>query len=819
MAFFDALRPAQTRGNLREHVLFYEYNQEKGGSMTINIGAGSNQHSLTDQDAIALTSGHDFWTTESRAGIPSIRLSDGPHGLRFQAKAGDHLGLNEAAVATAFPTASASASSWDPNLLKAMGRAIAQEARHYQVDVVLGPGVNVKRNPLGGRNFEYFAEDPLLAGHLAAAWINGLQSAGVSASLKHFAGNSQETDRLRSNSLIDPVALHELYLEAFRLAVTLAQPDTVMTAYNQVNGTYMSDHQYLLNDVLRGQWGFKGLVVTDWGGLNDKVAALNAGTDLEMPSSGHLFDRQAEIALASGQLERTALTRAVSNIAHLADQSRPAGGNQQALLTEHADLAQAIAEQSAVLMKNDGLLPFTAEQPLTVIGALAADTRIQGAGSSHITTPETTSILAGLQAAGREVTYEAGYQLDGQPDDKLLQAAIAAAKQPHPVVLVVGLPDTAEAEGRDRQSLSLPANQEAVIAAVTAANPRVVVVLVAGSVVTMPWATRAAAILNVFLGGERVGAATERLLFGAISPSGKLAESYILRYSDVPAQQFGQPLDVPYRESLYVGYRYYDKAALAVAFPFGFGLSYTHFRLDNITVPERTVTAATKHIPVQVTLTNTGSCRGAEVLQVYTGQLDQAQLTPLRALAAFQKVWLAPGEQATVTLQVPRHAFERWQEAKQAFQLAGGAWSLSVGTSSRDLQPPVAITVAAPTAKISVPSWYQQPQGKPSAADFKALSGLTPQTPVARPGTFTRLSTPRTLAQYSRTINALAKVIIGNMQHKEAADPHSPAGEFLATIVWDTPLIRLAQQSGGSLKLWQVDWLVRRANHSRRRPS
>ncbi|KRN19099.1 beta-glucosidase [Lacticaseibacillus camelliae DSM 22697 = JCM 13995] len=416
--------------------------------MTITIGSGATRRELSDQDAIKLTSGQDFWSSENVAGIPAIRMSDGPHGLRYQAQASDHLGINEAVPATAFPTASASASSWDPRLLVKMGAAIGEEARSMNVDVVLGPGVNIKRNPLGGRNFEFFSEDPLLTGALATAWINGLQSKGVGASLKHFAGNSQETDRLRSDSLIDATALHELYLEAFRLAVTQSQPETVMIAYNLLNGTYMSDHEYLLNTVLRGQWGFKGAVVSDWGALNDKVKSLNAGTDLEMPSSGHLFDKPALAALKTGQLDRARLTRAVANIAAIADRKRPAfTGDRDALLQSHVALAQNIEENSAVLMKNDGTLPLQPGRKLAVIGALADQTRIQGAGSSHITTPQSISILAGLKAAGHEFAYVAGYTLDGQADPALVKAAVATAKKAEDVIVVLGLPATAEATG------------------------------------------------------------------------------------------------------------------------------------------------------------------------------------------------------------------------------------------------------------------------------------------------------------------------------------------------------------------------------------
>ncbi|WP_125704241.1 beta-glucosidase family protein [Lacticaseibacillus daqingensis] len=789
--------------------------------MTITIDNNATLHELTDAAAVKLTSGEDFWRTEALGGIPSFRLSDGPHGLRYQATVADHLGINEAAVATAFPTASASASSWAPALLTQMGRAIADEARAMGVDVVLGPGVNIKRNPLGGRNFEYFSEDPLLAGLLGAAWINGLQSGGVGASLKHFAGNSQETARLRADSLIDATALHELYLEAFRIAVTTSQPETVMTAYNLLNGVYMSDHAYLLQTVLRGQWEFDGAVVSDWGGLNDKVASLNAGTDLEMPSSGHLFDRQALAALHAGTLTRANLTRAVTKIAAVATRKRPAAPRPMAeLLQEHAALAQTIEEASAVLMKNTGVLPLTPGRRLGLIGALAAQTRIQGAGSSHITTPKSTSIRAGLEAAGHAPAYAPGYALSGQAAPALVADAVRVARASDDVVVVLGLPDTAEAEGTDRTTMALPADQVALLHAVAEVNANVVVLLVAGTVVGTEWAGDAAAILNLFLGGEAVGEAATRLLFGAVTPSGKLAETYPLNYADVPSSgTFGvNPVSVPYAESLYVGYRYYDKAQQAVAFPFGFGLSYTTFALTDAHLTRPLLTPDEAALTVTVTVENTGTVRGAEVVQVYVGDTMQAQLAPQKSLAAFQKVWLVPGERQTLTLTLPARAFSRWDEANQAFKLAGGAWQVFVGTSSRDIAATLPLTVAAPVFHLAAPAWYQAPVGQPPLAAFTALSGLTPAPDVApQPGQFTRLSVPRDLAQYSWVARRVAQSVIASMQRKDHVTPTSPEGQFLATIVWDTPIIRLAQQSGGSLKVWMVTLLVWLANHGRRR--
>lgn len=772
---------------------------------------------LTAAEQIKLVSGHDYWRTEAipAKGIRPIQMSDGPHGLRYQDAATDNLGLNQSAPATAFPTASAVANSWDPTLLYQMGQAIANEAKHLGVDVVLGPGVNIKRNPLGGRNFEYFSEDPYLAGTLATAWINGLQDNGVAASLKHFAGNNQESYRLLSNSLIDPQALHELYLEAFRLAVTQAHPATVMAAYNLINGTYMSDHRYLLNDVLRGQWGFKGLVVTDWGGLNDPVKALEAGTDLEMPGDKHYHAPALTKALRTGQLDPIALRRAAGKIIALA--ARPhhePGGDNTALLATNADIAQHIAAHSAVLLKNNGALPLTATDQVLVLGEMAAKTRYQGAGSSHINAPATTSLTAGLQAAGVVFDYLPGYQLTGQAAPALATAAVNAARTAGKVIIAVGLPANAETEGMDRHTMALPENQNALIDAVTAVNDQVIVVLVAGAPVELPWRAQLNALLALYLNGERTGAAAAQLLTGAINPSGKLAESYPVTYADVPsADRFGQqPTSVPYAESLYVGYRYYDKANVTVAYPFGFGLSYTTFALRAATLTASTVDRTTPALGLSVTVANTGSRAGETVVQVYVGDTAQARLTPQKALKAFTKVTIPAGETLTTTLTIPQQAFREWAEASQSWVLYDSHQQIFVGTSSRDIAFALPVTVNGPSRPATTsPAWYRQPTGHPTVADFTALAGLRPtRRPVFRPGEYTPMNTPAELSAHSLIVRGLVETVIKHQTAK--LDPLSPEAEFMRATVLTTPLVRLAQQTEGALPQWLVERLVALAN-------
>lgn len=774
---------------------------------------------LTPEELIKLTSGADFWrsTAIAKAHIPSFRMSDGPNGLRYQAGEGDALGINDSVVSTCFPTASAIACTWDPELVAEMGRAIGLEARSLKVDMVLGPGINIKRNPLCGRNFEYFSEDPYLAGMIGAAWIKGLQSQGVAACLKHFAGNNQENDRLLSDSLIDATALHELYLEAFRIAVQMAQPEGVMCSYNKVNGTYASDNAYLLTDVLRHQWQFKGTVVTDWGALNNKVASLNAGTDLEMPSSHNMFDQQALTALKAGQLKPEALFRAAGNVARLAETARPEfKGNRQDLLAKNGQLAQKIEEHAAVLLKNDDqILPLQPTQKLLVVGQMAAETRYQGAGSSHINPPAHTSILKGLTKAGITYDYQQGYDFTNETAGQLTAAAVTAAKKAQTVVVVAGLPENDESEGFDRQNMSLPVNQNVLIDRLAAVNPNIIVLLVAGAPVELPWLAKVKGLLNLYLGGQYVGDAAAAILTGKVNPSGKLAESYPAVYQDVPSAEIydQNPRSVGYAESVYVGYRYYEKAKQPVAFPFGFGLSYTTFKLSDIKLSRDHIQTG-QSVDATVNVTNTGHLDGAEVVQVYVGNSPKRALKPLKELKGFQKVFLKAGETRSVTITLPTHAFSEWDDQQQRWQLPTADKFVIVGTSSAKTLPPLLVkTVGEPIAdRQQLPTWYVTPVGKPGLANFTKMSGLTVQSPIIpRPGQYTRLNTPRELGTHSLIVRKVAEIVKKNMT-KGISDPNSPEAKFMETIVMDTPLIRLAQQSSGKLSLTLVDKLVAVAN-------
>ena len=591
---------------------------------------------MTLEDKIKLCSGAGFWESESmeQYGIPSFFMSDGPHGLRTQKGESDHLGINQSEQSTCFPTASASASSWNPHLLRRMGEAIGEEALHYGVDVVLGPGVCMKRNPLCGRNFEYFSEDPYLAGVMGTNWIRGVQSKGVGTSLKHYAANNQEQDRMMGDSMVDERALREIYLSAFEMAVKESQPDTVMCSYNKINGTFSSDNKKLLTDILREEWGFQGLVVTDWGAMNDRIKAYQAGCDLEMPSSNGMFDEDAKRAVAEGKLSEADIDACVERIIKLARKARETRGGiadgYSFDVEAHHNLAKEIAAESAVLLKNeDTILPLEKTARIALCGAMAETVRYQGAGSSHINPTKLSSLRAAMETAGGNTAYYPSYELGGERNAYELQRAVDGAKEADVAVLVVGLPDSYESEGYDRQHMAMPESHCELVSEIAKVNPNVVVVLMGGSPVEMPWLADAKAVLNLYLGGQAVGEAAASLLYGDANPSGKLAETYPVSYKDCSSSEtFGvNPRQVEYTESIYIGYRYYEKAGIPVQFPFGYGLSYTRFVLSDFTVKSGENTAGTdfvwnplkkdEKLVVSCKVKNTGDRAGAEVVQIY----------------------------------------------------------------------------------------------------------------------------------------------------------------------------------------------------------
>ncbi|GAA1138354.1 glycoside hydrolase family 3 C-terminal domain-containing protein [Microbacterium natoriense] len=658
---------------------------------------------LTLEEKASLTSGADFWTTKAidRAGIPSIMMTDGPHGLRKQAGGTDHLGLASSVPATCFPPAVGIGSSWDPELIERVGAAIGVEAAIEDVAVVLGPGINIKRSPLCGRNFEYFSEDPIVSGVLGAASVRGVQSQGVGTSLKHFAANNQEFDRMRSSSDVDPRPLREIYLRGFERVVKDAAPWTVMCSYNRLNGVWTSEDPWLLTSVLRDEWGFDGLVVSDWGAVNDRVAGVAAGLDLEMPASGGRTDAQLVAAVRAGELAENVLDTAASRAIDLVRKSerRPVVAGPLDVDAHHA-LAREAAGRSIVLLKNDGgVLPLTPSQKVAVIGAFAAEPRFQGAGSSLINPTRVDAALDALRAvAGDAVSYAPGFAVEGgaiaasgRSVEELRAEAVSAASSAEVAVVFLGLPAAEESEGFDREHIDLPAAQLALLDAVLKVNPNTVVVLSNGGVVALPFADRVPAIVESWLLGQAGGSAVADVLYGTVNPSGKLTETVPVRLEDNPSYgnfpgEFGH---VRYGEGLLVGYRWYDAKGLDVTFPFGFGLSYTTFAYGEATA---SVTEA-GDIAVSFPLTNTGDRDGREVVQVYVSLAGSIAQRAPRELKAFSSVELAAGESRTVEVVVRREDLAYWDIRVDRFVVEGGEYTVEVAASSRDIRSTVAVAV------------------------------------------------------------------------------------------------------------------------------
>ena len=670
---------------------------------------------LTLDEKAALTSGASFWRTKpiERVGLPAIMLTDGPHGLRKQEEGGDHLGMGASVPATCFPPAVGLGSSWDVDLVARVGAALGVETAIENVGVLLGPGINIKRSPLCGRNFEYLSEDPIVSGVLGAAYVNGVQSQGVGTSLKHFAANNQEHDRMRASSDIDPRPLREIYLRGFQRVVEDAQPWTVMCAYNRVNGVFASEDPWLLTRVLRDEWGFEGLVVSDWGAVDDRVVGLPAGLDLEMPSSNGRTDAQLVAAVQEGSLDEAALDVAAGRVVDLVAKVQAGAGKVAGPLDvdAHHTLAREAAGRSIVLLRNeDDLLPLATDARLAVIGAFAAKPRYQGAGSSLIKPTRLDTALEEIRAlAAGEVAYAAGFDLapgttDSETTDSeaaaLREEAVAAASAADVAVLFLGLPARLESEGYDRADIDLPADQLALVDAVLAVNPNVVVVLSNGGVVAVPFADRVPAIVEGWLLGQAGGGATADVLFGEVNPSGKLTETIPHRLSDTPAfldfgGEFGH---VRYGEGLFVGYRWYDARGIDVAFPFGHGLSYTTFAYGEATAS----LTADGDVEVRVAVTNTGGRAGREVVQVYTALPGSTVQRPVRELKAFASVALAAGETREVVLTVRRADLAYWDVRVDRWVVEGGAYAIEVAASSRDVRATTAVDIAGDALRLPI---------------------------------------------------------------------------------------------------------------------
>lgn len=756
------------------------------------------------EDKISLCTGADFWRSKKmeQYGIPAFTMSDGPHGLRYQSGEADMIGVNESSPATCFPTAVTAGASWNPELYVEEGKAIGKEAVKYGVDVVLGPGCNIKRNPMCGRNFEYLSEDPYVAGKMAAAFIEGQQSAGVSSCLKHFAVNNQEYKRQNGDSQVDERAMREIYLAPFETAVKEGKPGTVMCSYNKINGVHASDNKWLLTKVLRKEWGFSGMVVTDWGALSDRIKAYRAGCDLNMPGGSKYMEKEALKAVKNGALSESDIDAAVERIVRLALQSAEIqkGGDFDA--DAHDKLACKIAEQGAVLLKNDSHFLPVKEEEIVLIGDMAKNFRYQGAGSSHINPTKLTSLTDALP----KVPYLACCDADGNVTEEALREAAIVAEKAKTAVVVAGLPDSYESEGFDRENMKMPDGHNRMIEAVAAANPDTVVVLLGGSVMELPWFDKVKAILYMGLSGQAGGLACANLLTGKANPGGRLNETWPLRYEDVISKDTFGKRNAEYRESIYVGYRYYEKAHVAVRFPFGYGLSYTEFAYSDLQIQDRTVTA---------TVTNIGGAAGAEVVQLYIAPPQNGIHRPAKELKGFVRVELQPGESRQVTFLLDDRSFAVWADG---WKVPGGSYEVLLAASSEDIRLRGSIEIAGEAVKIpkwQKGSWYETLSGNPTREEWeKAMGHSVAIVPEAKKGQFTmdnsclemKNSSFIMKIQYKVMENIIAKSFGGKKDYSD------PAFKMMMVCAADCPLRAMVISSGGAVSDSLAQGLLEMAN-------
>ena len=711
------------------------------------------------EDKVALGSGKDFWHTKEmkQYGIESIMVADGPHGLRKQPEEADMLGINDSIEATSFPTAALSACSFDEKLLGQMGKAIALEAKANKVSVVLGPGANIKRNPLCGRNFEYFSEDPYLTGKLAAGFIQGVQSTGIGTSLKHFAMNNQEYKRFSSDSIVDDRTMREIYLTGFEMAVKEGKPDTVMCCYNKVNGTHGSRNKWLLTDVLRKEWGFDGLVVTDWGAMVNRMDAYEAGCDLSMPGGSNFMEKETIEAVKKGLLDEKYVDESAKRVLTLVQKGLDAvKEDMQVSLQDNFELARKIAEESAVLLKNeDNILPVLDKENTAFIGHMAEKSRYQGAGSSHINPWKLVSTTQSCP----EVAYAAGCNEDGSTNEQLLKEALELAKIKEKVVIFAGLTDSYESEGFDRENMKMPLGHIRMIEEVAKVNPNVIVVLMSGSAIEIPWFDQVKAILYMGLCGEAGGEAIANLLFGFANPSGRLAETWPLKYEDcVSAGYYGNQFkDAQYREGIYVGYRYYESAKVPVRFPFGYGLSYTSFTYSDLKIDGEYVTCKVR---------NAGRVTGKEVVQLYVEPKGNRKYRAKRELKAFTKVSLNPGEEKQIQFKLEDRSFAIWDDG---WKIPEGYYDICIGKDSHTmiLRKEIEISKTAKRTDFvsqeitvkEIPQWYLEPKGAPVQGDFEKLLGRKILEKPLRKGEFTMENTIMEMRDDSLIMKLMYKIV------------------------------------------------------------
>lgn len=766
---------------------------------------------MTLEEKAAILSGRTVWETREvkRLGIPSIFLSDGPHGIRRQAGAGDHLGLNASLEATCFPTAATVANSWNEQLGEEIGEALGEEAQAMEVNVLLGPGLNIKRSPLCGRNFEYFSEDPYLSGKMAAAYVRGIQKKGVYACLKHFAANSQELRRMSMDSVVDERALREIYLTGFEIAVKEGHAKSIMSSYNKINGVYVNEDRHLLKEILRNEWGFDGFVVTDWGGSNDHVKGVEAGSNLEMPAPGLDSAREIVRAVENQTLDTEELDACVDDLLDailtlkksvLSD----AGFDQEA----HHRLAKKAAVESAVLLKNEGnILPLKSKTKTALIGDFVFTPRYQGAGSSMVNPTKVEALAQTADSYHLQVVGMArGYQRNGEPDEEQLKEAVELAKKVDVVIYAFGLDELSESEGLDRSHMRIPENQIRLLKELYQANPNIVGILSGGSAVEMPWHTCCKAILHGYLTGQAGAGALLDLLTGKANPSGRLNETYPLRYEDTPAFHYfpSKERTAEYRESIYVGYRYYDTAKAAVQYPFGHGLSYTEFAYSNLKVTAEGIT---------LTVTNTGEMDGAEVVQMYVGLPEAEVFRPEKELKGFIKIFLKRGESREVSISFDDKTFRYWNDKTGRWETEGGSYTIMVGASVMDIRLTGSVSIAGttktnPCTKEELPSYYTGKIRQVEDAEYTKLLGR----PIPDGSWSGELGRNDAICQMYYAKSWLARAIYHRLTAMKKKSEVKGKPDLNILFIYNMPFRGIAKMTNGAVSMEMVDGMVLAVN-------
>ncbi len=794
-------------------------------------------NALTLKEKALLLQGKSMWKTRDirRVGIPSVFCADGPHGVRRQRERGDYLGLGTSFPATCFPASATLANSWDTDLVREVGAALGLEASIQDVQILLGPGLNIKRSPLCGRNFEYFSEDPYFSGKMAAAMIRGIQSQGVAACPKHFAVNSQELRRMAVNAVLDERTLREIYLTGFEIAVKEGQAKALMTSYNQINGMYANENSHLLSDILRGTWGFDGIVLSDWGGSNDHTAGVAAGSHLEMPGAGGASARQLVEAVTSGKLPEHVLNERVEELLNvifeLTDHpktSQLVGKSGSELLSDrknqepernvkryqlsnevllkHHALAKRAAAESIVLLKNqDRILPLSRDQSVALIGDFVFEPRYQGGGSSKVNPTRLDTLVSCMQEAKfAHIAANRGYRRDGRWDENLARRAKEAAKSCDVAVVCIGLTEISESETMDRRNMELPENQVRLILELWKENENIIVVLSGGSAVTMPWEGCCKAILHGYLGGQAGAGAVADVLTGQVNPSGKLNETYPWKYEDCPCAAYfpGMEKTAEYREGIFVGYRYYDTVGKQIRYPFGFGLSYTTFSYENLSVSEQ---------GAAFTLTNTGNVSGAEVSQLYVGKEDTGDgiFRPKKELKGFQKTFLRPGESKTVTIPFDDKTFRYWNVRTSGWEIEGGTYSIKIGASAADIRLERKYTVAGtaaecPYEKEQLPNYYQGTAEHIPTEEFEALLG----SPIPDGAWTAELSVNDTVGQMCNAKNRPARWLAEWMQRRIKKQTARGRVPLNLLFIYNMTFRGMAKLTGGKINLTMAQGLV-----------